>query len=112
MDIFPYLIFRTEAGKAEFAQWATGTGDMAVALFQSKEEAESFISQAGLESSWTVLKPPLPLLHSILKAVFQGGIHFAVLSPGAASAKTIFPLEEVIRGGESWLSRKERITPG
>jgi hypothetical protein len=54
MDLIPFLIFKTESGQVEFAQWRTQAGDAALAVFQDRAKAETFIQVSSLGEAWTV----------------------------------------------------------
>lgn len=71
MDLIPYLIFKTESGQVEFAQWRTQAGDAALAVFQDRAKAEAFIQVSSLSDAWMVMQPALPMLQSIFKAMIK-----------------------------------------
>lgn len=106
MDLIPFLIFRTDHQNAEFAQWRTSTGEMAVALFQDRAKAQQFVELASLSKDWQVFQPALPLLYSIFQSMAQSGIRWAALDPDAQSAKSLFNLDDVIQAAKSWISQK------
>ena len=107
MDLIPLLIFKTESGQAEFAQWRTQAGETALAIFQDRTKAETFSQLSSLSEAWMVMQPALPLLQSIFKAMLQAGIKYAVLDPDEKSAKTVYNIAEVIAAAESWFSTKK-----
>lgn len=104
MDLIPFLIFKTESGQVEFAQWRTQGGDAALAVFQDRAKAEAFIQVSSLSDAWMVMQPALPMLQSIFKAMIQAGVLFAVLDPDDKSARTVYNLVEVVAAADSWFS--------
>lgn len=96
-EIYPFVIYRVDGQKVEFAMWRLAEGHDALALFLTDDNATTYQSAAKLEGEWKVYQPDRKALKEVLTECHTAGVRFAVLDPTGTEARTVFDLEQVIQ---------------
>jgi hypothetical protein len=95
-ELHPQLLYRVDGEQARFATWELTDGHEALAIFTTREAAESYRTDLSEPAAWTVFQPPREKLIEILQACQSAGILYAALDPLGGSAKTLFDIPQVL----------------
>jgi predicted ATPase len=94
------LLYRPDASDARLATWRLSTGHEALALFTTREQAETYRASLAEETAWQVFEPSRDILVEILQACRAMGILYAALDPLDGAAKTLFNIPEVLQAAK------------
>ena len=95
-ELTPHLLYRTSAGRAEFATWRLAEGHEALVLFSTAEAASKYQAELPSEASYTLFQPPRDKLLAIFDASLAAGIRVAALDPLAGGARMLFDLGQIV----------------
>ena len=103
-EVEPFVAYRIEGDKMDFALWPLADGDRALALFLTAEAARAFLDAAQLADDWRIVRPTKRDLHKILEECWEAGTLKAVLDT-TQGKQMIFDIFEVLQA-----SRDDRGT--
>lgn len=78
-EVEPFVAYRIEGDKMDFALWPLAEEGKALALFLTTEAARSFLDAAQLTDDWRIVRPTKRDLLRILEECWEAGILRAVL---------------------------------
>ncbi len=86
-------------------------GELALAIFSSREKAEEYCTANSLLGSRVVQFDELQTLR-VLLAGYQQGMRFAALDPNSSTAKQLFVLSDVLRAARQKLGSRDELKLG
>jgi hypothetical protein len=100
-ELHPHLLYRVEAGIAEFSTWRLEGGQEALALFTTAEAAEKYRAELVPASAYALLQPPREKLVTIFESCLAAGIRIAVLDPLGGGGRTLFDIAQVLQAAKN-----------
>lgn len=95
-EVEPFVAYRVEGDKMDFALWPLAEGGKALALFLTAEAARSFVETAQLTDDWRIVRPTKRDLLRILEECWEAGILRAVLDTQDGK-QILFDIFEVLQ---------------
>jgi hypothetical protein len=105
-EVEPYVAYRVDGDKMNFALWPLADGSQALALFLSVELAQRHVAGGPAALDWRIVRPAKKDLHKVLEECWEAGIMHAVLETGAPDNHLIFDILEVLQA-----EKRERDPP-
>jgi hypothetical protein len=96
-EVEPYVAYRLEGDKMNFALWPLDDGRRALALFLSAELARQHVHASADGPDWRIVRPAKADLLKVLEECWEAGILHAVLETGQAEKHLIFDILEVLQ---------------
>lgn len=96
-EVEPYVAYRVEGEKMNFALWPLADGTRALALFVSPELAQHHLRGEAQADSWRIVRPAKKDLLKVLEECWEAGILHAVLETGQPDQHLIFDILEVLQ---------------
>ena len=96
-EVDPYVAYRLEGDKMDFALRSLADGGNALALFMSSEAARDFLEQTGSSLPWRIVQPVKRDLLKILEECWEAGILHAVLDTNQPDRPILFDIFDVLQ---------------
>ncbi|MGH7193715.1 MAG: hypothetical protein ACREJM_09305 [Candidatus Saccharimonadales bacterium] len=96
-EVEPYVAYRLEGDKMDFALRPLADGDKALALFLSAEAARDFLDETGSPLAWRIVQPVKRDLLKILEECWEAGILRAVLDTNQPDRPMLFEIFDVLQ---------------
>lgn len=96
-EVEPYVAYRLDGEKMDFALWPLADGTRALALFVSAELAQQHLQGDVHADAWRIVRPAKNDLLKVLEECWEAGILHAVLETGQADQHLIFDILEVLQ---------------
>jgi hypothetical protein len=102
-EVEPFVAYRVDGDKMDFALWTLPEGGNALALFLNAEAARHFLDNTRMSGDWRIVKPTKQDLLRILEECWEAGTLKAVLDTAQDGKQMLFDIFEVLQA-----SRDER----
>lgn len=96
-EVEPYVAYRLDGDKMDFALRPLTEGRQALALFLTPEAARDFLESVGSGPQWRIVQPVKRDLMKILEECWEVGILHAVLDTNQPDKPILFDLFEVLQ---------------
>jgi hypothetical protein len=96
-EVEPYVAYRVDGDKMNFALWPLADGSQALALFLSAELAQAHVARDPSALDWRIVRPAKKDLLKVLEECWEAGILHAVLETGQPDNHLIFDILEVLQ---------------
>lgn len=95
-EIEPFVAYRLEGEKMDFAVWPMPDGAPALALFMTAELARAFLG-GSTTGDWRIVRPTKADLMKILEECWEAGTLKAVLDTGEQDKQMLFDIFDVLQ---------------
>lgn len=96
-EIEPFVAYRLEGDKMDFAVRPSADGARAIALFLTAEAARAFLDAAGPSDDWRIVRPTKRDLLKILEECWEAGALKAVLETEQEDKQILFDIFDVLQ---------------
>ncbi|HEV3345369.1 MAG TPA: hypothetical protein VG125_33635 [Pirellulales bacterium] len=96
-EVQPFVAYRVDRDKMDFALWPLPEGGNALALFLTPEAARGFLDTAQLAGDWRIVRPAKHDLMRILEECWEAGTLKAVLDTAQDGKQMLFDILEVLQ---------------
>ncbi|HEX7450104.1 MAG TPA: hypothetical protein VF306_21265 [Pirellulales bacterium] len=96
-EVEPYVAYRLEGDKMDFALRPLADDGKALALFLSPEAARDFLEETGSPLAWRIVQPVKRDLLKILEECWEAGILHAVLDTNQPDRPILFDIFDVLQ---------------
>lgn len=96
-EVEPFVAYRVDGQKMDFALWPLAEGGNALALFLTADAARRFLETAEPGQDWRIVRPTKPDLMRILEECWEAGTLKAVLDTAHDGKQILFDIFEVLQ---------------
>ena len=100
-EVEPFVVYRVDGEKMDFALWPLAEGGNALALFLTADAARCYVDTAGLGGDWRIVRPTKPDLLRILEECWEAGTLKAVLDTSHDGKQILFDIFEVLQASRN-----------
>lgn len=96
-EVEPFVAYRLDGDKMDFAVWPMPDGRRALALFLTAESARAFLGTSSHSGDWRIVRPTKSDLMTILEECWEAGTLHAVLDTGQEDKHVLFDIFDVLQ---------------
>lgn len=96
-EVEPYVAYRLDGDKMDFALRPLADGKQALALFLSPEAARDFLDGGVSPMAWRIVRPVKRDLLRVLEECWEAGILHAVLDTNQPDKPMLFDIFDVLQ---------------
>ncbi|HQU43948.1 MAG TPA: hypothetical protein PK867_14110 [Pirellulales bacterium] len=96
-EVEPFVAYRVDGDKMDFALWPVPNDERALALFISAEAARAFLDGVRTADEWRIVRPTKGDLMKILEECWEAGTLHAVLDTGQEGKQVLFDIFDVLQ---------------
>jgi hypothetical protein len=100
-EVEPFVAYRVDGDKMDFALWPLAEGGNALALFLTADAARGFLDTAHLAGDWRIVRPTKADLLRILEECWEAGTLKAVLDTAQDGKQILFDIFEVLQASRN-----------